>query len=158
MGVADDEVGDACPSPRGAMKLAGAFLCDAASIREGLLNVLGAGITRIGAISLPAPLSVTVAALFELTLDETSSAHTNTVTVTRDEDKKLVAKLEAQWTVDPTGDHPEDEIFSVPFVGPLMGINVDREGTYRIALDADGERVAALTVNVILQSADAVTE
>lgn len=43
-----------------------ATLCDAASVREGLLSVLGAGISLLQRTSFPAPLGVTIAALFEL--------------------------------------------------------------------------------------------
>ena len=43
------------------MRIDCALLCDAATVREGLLHILGAGITRAGRPAFPAPVDLTLA-------------------------------------------------------------------------------------------------
>ena len=57
------------------MEIAAALLCDAATVREGLLHVLGGAITRVWSPGLPAPLGVALAAVIELAQEETAVPH-----------------------------------------------------------------------------------
>ena len=57
------------------MKTTALLLCDAATVREGLLNVLGAGITRLWHAGLPVALNVTVAALVAVEQHELERPH-----------------------------------------------------------------------------------
>lgn len=48
------------------MEIRVATICDFAQVREGLLSVLSAGVTRVWQTQYPAPLGVMVALIFEL--------------------------------------------------------------------------------------------
>jgi hypothetical protein len=52
-----------------------ALLCDAASVREGLLHVLGGGITRVGRATFPSPLGLSAAIALDFLADETEGEH-----------------------------------------------------------------------------------
>jgi len=55
--------------PEPALGLDAAILCDAATVREGLLHILGGGITRIWRRELPAPMGLTLALLVRVPQD-----------------------------------------------------------------------------------------
>ena len=61
------------------MELKAAIICDAASVREGLLHVLGGGITRIWRQDLPAALGVALAVIVDLPPDVMFDPHEVTV-------------------------------------------------------------------------------
>jgi hypothetical protein len=55
------------------MEFQAAFLCDAASVREGLLFALGAGVSRVFATEYPITIDITLALLIELDEQEVKS-------------------------------------------------------------------------------------
>jgi hypothetical protein len=57
------------------VEIASALLCDAATVREGLLHVLGGAITRLWRPELPAPFGVVLAVVIEATQDELENPH-----------------------------------------------------------------------------------
>ena len=57
------------------MKLEAVVLCDAATVREGLLHTLGAGITRVWSRGHPTSLNTVVAGFASGTRDDTNSLH-----------------------------------------------------------------------------------
>ena len=57
------------------MRIDAALLCDAATVREGLLHVLGAGVTRLYRSKLPAPLNVMFAVLIDVAPGEADTPH-----------------------------------------------------------------------------------
>jgi|ERR1039458_5537560 hypothetical protein len=58
------------------------IICDAVTVREGLIHILGGGITRLWRATLPAPAAIMVAAVLELERDEITVPHELVVTVT----------------------------------------------------------------------------
>jgi len=57
------------------MDVATALLCDAATVREGLLHVLGGGITRLWRPALPAELATKLAVLVDLAPEDLETPH-----------------------------------------------------------------------------------
>ena len=63
------------------MKLEAVVLCDAATVREGLLHTLGAGISRVWSRGLPTSVSTVVAGFATGTKDDADSLHEIKMTV-----------------------------------------------------------------------------
>ena len=57
------------------MEIQAAILCDSATVREGLLHVLGGGINRLYRSELPAPLGVALALLVAFEPEEVDQLH-----------------------------------------------------------------------------------
>ena len=64
------------------MEIVAALICDAATVREGLLNVLGAGIARLWRPQLPAPLSIDFATLISCPQEQIGRPHEIEVRIT----------------------------------------------------------------------------
>jgi hypothetical protein len=124
-----------------------AFLCDAASVREGLLHVLGGGITHIRAETFPAHITVTAAAMFELELEELRSAHTTAFSVVRRDDDHLIWEGTYRWQVEPIEPLAYDR-YSVPVVCPLLRAQFDKQGIYLVRILYDDEPVSELTLTL----------
>ena len=104
------------------MKLDCALLCDAVTAREGLLNVLGAGITRVTHDSYPAQFDGGLALRIMLHPTETGRSHGLQV-ILQTEDGRRLAELNGQFQSDLPGDMAPGEEVSLPlamqFQGPL---------------------------------------
>jgi Family of unknown function (DUF6941) len=72
-----------------------ALLCDAATVREGLLHILGGGITRISREEYPADLSLTLALRIMVHPTEAEHAHEIQIIV-QGEDGEHVVEVRAQ--------------------------------------------------------------
>ncbi|MGD0746747.1 MAG: hypothetical protein ABSB68_02925 [Acidimicrobiales bacterium] len=57
------------------MEVKAGFICDAATVREGLLHVLGGAITRLWRPTMPAPLGVTFAMVLSISENELDIPH-----------------------------------------------------------------------------------
>lgn len=75
------------------MRIDTALLCDAATVKDGLLNVLGGGITYAGRSEFPAPLGVELA--MRVVMHPTELQHSHKVEILlQDEDGQLVTRAE----------------------------------------------------------------
>ncbi len=119
------------------------FLCDAATVREGLLHILGAGITRINRPVYPAPLGAAVAMMLLLGPTESDRDHTLDVSVQSSDGAEL-AKIEGGFRGDRPPDVESDETVAVPVVLGLHNVEVPGPGSYRIEIVIDGQRMSAL--------------
>jgi hypothetical protein len=63
------------------MKIESVIICEAASVREGLLNILGGGITRLWAHKLPTPLNTQWAVELDTTDEEMGRDYPVTATL-----------------------------------------------------------------------------
>jgi hypothetical protein len=118
------------------MNIGAAFLCDSASVREGLLHVLGGGITRLWRDQYPAPMNVALALLLELDRTELGRPHQLEITV-MGEDGADIARVEGgfQSPPNPNLDFGEDAL--VPFIIPLQPVGLPNEGRYVISIMID---------------------
>lgn len=126
------------------MRLVIASLCDAAVIREGLLQVLGAGINRLTRTSLPAPIDVELALMFQLeSEDEARAEHSVTVALLGPDGEDEVGSYEMGWGPSQGGDVPRPFPL-VPLPSALRWMPVEAYGHYELRVALDGESVASL--------------
>jgi hypothetical protein len=114
------------------------MLCEAATAHEGLLNVLGGGITRVHALDYPAPIPLTLALLIEL--DEATPDKHAVDLVLAGEDDNYLGKASLEFGVIP--DYlPSVEGSPVTFAGvvPLSALTVPTPGEYVITVEIDDE-------------------
>lgn len=125
------------------MQVAAAFLCDAASVREGLLHVLGGGITRLWRQEFPAPLGVSVAILLELHRQELDRPHELNIVI-MGEDGQSIAEVKGGFQV-PAG--PVLEVHEgqlVPMTLDLRVAALPSAGPYTVDISVDGEHRRSL--------------
>ncbi|GAA1911293.1 hypothetical protein GCM10009737_10890 [Nocardioides lentus] len=127
------------------MRLAVATLADAATVRDNLLNVLGAGLYKLSASELPARFEAVVAILAELELTDVrlGAEFRLVVRVTPiDSEEDL---LRAEGTLAPTDENEakrqsfSDEASYVPIVIPLRTVEFAAEGRYQIVVSAGSD-------------------
>jgi hypothetical protein len=116
-----------------------ALLCDAATVREGLLHVLGGGVTRVNRPGYPASLAPLSLAL-RILVHPTEADRTHQLDVhLQGEDGQDVAKVDVQFGIgDPGHIEPGEEV-SVPLplnMSPNFGL--PRAGRYSFELLIDG--------------------
>lgn len=120
--------------------LAAAMLCDAASVREGLLHILGGGITRSSRPAYPTMLGAVIALQF-IVHREDFIAHEIAISVGLRGESDDIARL----TMDIGAPEVEltDEPATLPIVVPL-GVIIQAAGTYRVAVILDGSTLIEL--------------
>ena len=118
------------------MEVVAALLCDAANVREGLLNVISAGVTRLWRPTVPAPLGVTLALVMELDVDEIRLPHEVQVTITNDFGP--VASITGAFQAGTPLANPEPgELFLAPFPADLRMVLTAHHGRHQIDVSID---------------------
>lgn len=120
-----------------------AILCDAATVREGLLNVLGGGITRIWRDTYPSPMGTQLALLLHSTNAEMGKPHKLGLTMNHENGDKI-ADVSLDFSVAPNPGNRPSEVVTVPLVASFQQQNLPREGGYVITMTIDGETVRTL--------------
>jgi hypothetical protein len=118
------------------MRLLSAVICDHAGVREGLLTVVAAGITRIHREKLPGPLSVFVAVLVEVPPVDRPFPHELSVRLTSPSGKQLL-KGGAGFQVQPGPDMDSDESSLVPLPIDMRNVGVEEYGWHEVAISLD---------------------
>lgn len=128
------------------MRMTMATLCDAASVREGLLHLLGAGITMIQRGSYPAPLGVQLALLFVMNPKADLRPYQLKIAIHDMEKDEEIGGIEA--SISPAGPTSYGDAYpvSMPLVLDLRDAGVPRPGSYEIQVELEGERLADLPV------------
>jgi hypothetical protein len=121
-----------------------ALLCDAATVREGLLHVLGGGVTRAGRPQFPSPLGLTLALRILIHPTEADRPHNLEVRL-QGEDGQLTAKFELEFGVgDPSALEPTEHA-SLPLPLPLPPqVQLPTPGRYSFELLIDGIHQASV--------------
>jgi hypothetical protein len=122
-----------------------ALLCDAATVREGLLHVLGGGVTRVNRPEYPAPLApLTIALRILVDPTEADRAHQLDVRL-QGEDGHEVAKFEVQFGIGDPGDvQPGEELsMALPLIMPPE-IGLPHAGRYSFELLIDRSHQASI--------------
>jgi uncharacterized protein DUF6941 len=120
------------------------LLCDAATVRENLLHVLGAGINRIARPVYPAKLGLDLALLFTIAPTEAQERHRLRVVVQTSDGNKI-AEFSAEFQVAPAGALQPGERMMTPVVLPLKEVQLPSEGVYGIEILIDGQMQHSFT-------------
>jgi hypothetical protein len=120
-----------------AVELKAAVICDAASVREGLLHLLGGGITRVWREDIPAALGVALALIVDLPPEVMFDPHEVTVAFVRDDDDEQLSEIKGAFQVGQELRLEPGEHQLVPMVFDLHGAVIERYGayTFHIAID-----------------------
>lgn len=125
------------------MRLDCALLCDAVTVREGLLHILGGGVTRTHRQSFPAPLSAALA--FHVTVDRSEADMQHTLDARLiGESGEEVGVAHVDFTAQPSGRELPDEALSVSIPVPLYTIPLPKPGPYRFEVAINGEHLTSL--------------
>lgn len=120
------------------MKIEFLALCDSATVREGLLHILGTPITRIYRPSLPAPLGVSVAAIFIFEAEDHNQLREFAIEV--NSPNQTIQKGVGAVSVGPRPDKAEsgENIIYSPFVASLMGVDTPEWGEHSVSISLEG--------------------
>ncbi|WP_326782769.1 DUF6941 family protein [Streptomyces sp. NBC_00151] len=125
-----------------------ATLCDRATVREGLLHILGAGVTQTSLI-LPSAPDLDLALLFhEEKHNDLSGRHTLHVALTH-EDGTHIGAAELIWEA-PAREEQQDAAgtpepsMQLPIVVPLRGMVINNPGRIHVQASVDGKPVAVV--------------
>ena len=131
-------------------------LCDRATVREGLLHILGAGITTLGRPSLPAPMELDLVLLLRPSqIDEAIGSHEVTVSVCSDDGAKVMQST-LSFVVAPVDPVP-DPLPSLPFSVGLRNVVLSAYGHYAVQINYDDVRLEEIRFSVEKQLATGVT-
>lgn len=130
-------------------RVASALLCDAATVREGLLHILGAGITRLHRAEFPAPMQVTLVAQVVLTPVEIGTAHDVTAVI-QTEDGEVVVQANGHLEAgEPNPLLEPGESVILPLVINLTNVVVPAPGGYSIEISVDAAHQTSLTFRAV---------
>lgn len=121
------------------MRVDCALICDAVTVRENLLHILGGGITRIHRPAYPAPFGSCMALRIMVHPSEADRPHELTVRLA-DADGHEMARVVAQFQTNPAvaGDFQPGEEFALPLPLQMQPIGLPHEGAYVFDLLIDG--------------------
>jgi hypothetical protein len=122
-----------------------ALLCDAASVRDGLLHMLGGGITSTILPELPSPLPITFALRAILEPKELHPEHHLRVRLVSQQGK-VEGIIEITFKIPDPGAATEEAALVVPV--PLGSFGVERTGRYLIEADLDHRRLGTFPLRV----------
>lgn len=137
-----------------------AVLCDRATVREGLLHILGGGVTQTSLI-LPSAPDLDLALLFQAErLNDMAGRHALSIQVDH-EDGTHIGTAELIWEAPvienadalPT---PQPEV-QLPIVVPLRGMIIQNQGQIHVRAAVDGNPVAEVSFVVTKAELPGVT-
>ena len=123
------------------MKIRVATICDFAQVREGLLSVMSAGITRLWRTQYPAALGVMVALIFELVPGSASVPREVRFRVENADGARL-AEAVCGIQVDPSPGLDPGEMLPIPMVVDFRDLQLPAAGRYQIVIDPMSEGIA----------------
>ena len=130
-------------------RVASALLCDAATVREGLLHILGGGITRLHRGEFPAPMQVTLVVQVVLTPTEIQFAHDVSARI-QTEDGDVVVQVNGHLDAgEPNPMLEPGESVILPLVMPLHGVVLPSSGGYSIEVSVDEVHQTSLTFRAV---------
>ncbi|MDX3294627.1 hypothetical protein PV569_13015 [Streptomyces scabiei] len=132
------------------MKLLMAALCDRATIREGLLHILGGGVTQCS-LNLPCPPDLDLAVLVRAeNWHEVAGHHALTTTVTH-ESGQLAGTVHMFWDA-PKLAADSGPLPQLPVVVPIRGMTLANDGDYSVRVEVD--QVELITISFTVTKAD----
>jgi hypothetical protein len=133
------------------MRVDTALLCDAATVREGLLHILGGGITTVVRTEYPAELGVTLA--LRIMVHPTEAEHPHQLQIVlqgQDGEKVTEVRAEVQAETPPDGLEPGDEAeLLIPWDFPGRP-KLQGPGRYSMELLIDGVHQGTVPFKAVL--------
>ena len=128
-----------------------ALLCDAVSVREGLLHILGGGISRVHRPAYPAPLGINLALRITLPRATTASnaEHEVKIVLRKPDDAGEVASVVMGFRSQGEPSPPPAEI-AFPAAVPLRDLLVPAQGHYLIEIHGDGVLLRSFPIEAAL--------
>lgn len=120
------------------MKVDTALLCDAVSIREGLLHILGGGITRIWAEQFPTQVNATLALRVLIGPEEAAAPQVINLLVQGPDGEELGSFNLDFGVAAPEGASPLSDV-PVPLAIPMQQVQLPKPGQYSIEVRAGDE-------------------
>jgi hypothetical protein len=123
------------------MELQAGMLCEGATVRDGLLYILGGGVAGYSPAGYPATLQISLAAFIELDYLDQGETHKFAV-VLLDEQASELERLDGEF-----GMFPElalDATATLPLAITLAGMVLPRAGDYEVRLEINGDTRARL--------------
>lgn len=139
------------------MQVSTALLCDAASVREGLLFVLGGGITRLTRAELPAPMNVALALTISVHRMEIGRPHELAIDVISEDGVKAAEVRGAFQVPEAPSSLGVHEQLLVPVVLPFTNVPLPKHGDYSIEVSVDGHHERSIPFRVIPPAGSAAT-
>ena len=122
-----------------------AILCDSASVREGLLNILGGGITQLWRESYPAQFFGALAMLVSPEHSELTDSHKIQIRI-MGEDGESILDQSGEFSAHLSdGTAKPGGVYAIPFVVILPPLVVPRPGNYSIHIRIDRLEMDSLT-------------
>lgn len=119
------------------MRIESAILCDSATVREGLLHILGGGVTRMWRPELPAPLGIALALLIDMEREVEDVPHEVRLIIS-DPDGQPVGEAVAGIQYSGGARLEPGEHHLIPLVLPLHQVGTTKYGHHRIDVNIDG--------------------
>jgi hypothetical protein len=127
------------------------LLCQGANITaDGLLNLVGGGITQVTATAFPISLvNIFLALSFTADGHDLRGDHTLIFTFSKRPNAQQASQGRATFSAETP---PEPGLATAPLVLPLAGVVLPDSGEYDIPIDLDGDRIADLFLRAKLES------
>lgn len=116
-----------------------ALLCDAATIREGLLHILGGCVTTLYRPSFPAGMSAQLALAIRVHVSEFDRDHA-LVVIVQDADGSRIATAGANYRVDIHTQPKPLRAMLIPMVLPLDSLMINEAGIYSLEILIGGQQ------------------
>lgn len=136
------------------MELTTALLCDFAQVRERLLFISSAGITRVFRTAFPADLGICLALVVELDGVEMERPHVLQVRIVDQDGHEIPSPARGAFKVQ-SADRELTERVQVPIVVDFRRVEIPRPGAYDVNIYLDNDRRRTLTFWAKLSSLDA---
>jgi len=130
-----------------------ALLCDAATVREGLLHILGGCVNRLVRQQFPAPMGTSLGLALAVHRTEAQTDHQVQIVVQM-EDGQRIAEVGAGFQVGEPAEgqlRPGEQI-NVPLAVPLGPVGLPAAGGYSIEVLIDGVHKVSVPFWAILQA------
>lgn len=119
------------------MEIQSILLCDFAQVREGLLFVLSAGITRLAVPEVPAPFALSIAVQIELEQTELSRPHQLVISVRHNESASVAYRSTTAFQLQgPTSLEPGESMM-LPVVADLRAFGATHYGAHDVKVEVD---------------------
>lgn len=128
-----------------------AALCDYAQVREQMLTVASAGVTRAYREKYPAPMGVMLALMVEMSAADAKMPHEIQARV-EDSDGDKIAELGLAFQVGAILDLDPGEMLVVPTVLDLRDIELPRPGRYQVVVVPEGAEEIPLSFRAAFAS------